>query len=403
MNPDLSVILVHRDAYERGQLRSAFEALPGVQIAGERSDLRSGLAMAHQVRPDILVLELSSPIDDVLKAASQYRMEHTDIAIFLLSDSFDPETLLRALRAGAQEVLKRPLDRSTLSAAVERVAQLNARKQGGASSRTVLTVFSPKGGAGATTLATNLAVSLKRSTGKEVALVDFDHQSGDAAFILGLSPARSLADVLAAPRLDSASVQDVLAKHESGLRVLAQPEQLDRVDPMSAPQTGAVLDILSGTFEIVVADVPHSLSDVTLEVLDRSSAILLLAEPTMPSVRAVRRALEIFHRLNYVALPDRVRLIVNRVGERDAVTMPQLEQTLGLVAFARIANDHETVSRSISMGKPVCDEAPESRAARDIAALARELVPVEGANGHAEPVLIRKNSRMWPFGKGKNS
>jgi pilus assembly protein CpaE len=330
-------------------------------------------------------------------------MEHPEVAIFLVSDSFDPETLLRALRAGAQEVLKRPLDRSTLSAAVERVAQLNARKQGGVSARTVLTVFSPKGGAGATTLATNLAVCLRRATAREVALVDFDHQSGDAAFILGLSPVRSLADVLASPNLDSASVQDVLAKHESGLRVLAQPEQLDRVDPVSAPQTGAVLDILTHTFEIVVADVPHTLSDVTLEVLDRSSAILLVAEQTMPSVRAARRALEIFHRLNYLAMPERVRLIVNRSSEKEPVTLAQLQETLGMEAFARIASDHETVSRSVSLGRPLCDEAPDTRPARDIAALARSLVPVEAPNGDAEPVLVRRNGRRWPFGKGKTS
>lgn len=402
MNLDLSVVLVHHDAYERGQLRSAFEALSGVQIAGERNDLRSGLAMAHQVRPSILVLEMAPPLEDVLKAASQYHLEHPDVAIFLLSESFDPETLLRALRAGAQEVLKRPLDRATLSAAVERVAQLNLRKQGGASSRTVITVFGPKGGVGATTLAANLAVRLKRGTAREVALVDFDHQSGDAAFLLGLNPARSLADVLSAPRLDSASVQDVLAKHDSGLRVLAQPEQLDRVDTVSAAQTGQVIDILTHTFEIVVADVPHALSDVTLEVLDRSSTILLVTDLAMPTLRATRRALDIFHRLNYLAMPDRLRLVINRTGTSAPVTRAQLEETLGLPAFGTIANDYASASRAGSLGRPLCDEFPDSPAARDIASLAREILGAEGAtNGTPEPALARKAARRWPFGKGK--
>src|SRR5260221_8811220 len=128
--PSLSVVLVHRNDVERAQLRSAFEALPNTIIAGERSDLRGGLATARQAHPDILVLELANPIDDVLNAASQYRLEHSDVAIFLLSDVFDPDTLLRALRAGAQEVLRRPLDPGALGAAVERVSTIPAHKRG---------------------------------------------------------------------------------------------------------------------------------------------------------------------------------------------------------------------------------------------------------------------------------
>src|SRR5207253_7232312 len=103
----ISVVLVHRDDHERGQLRTALEALAGVQIAGERNDMRAGLALANQVRPQILILEMAQPVEDALNAASQYKLEHPDCGIFFASDVFDPDTLLRALRSGAQEVLRR--------------------------------------------------------------------------------------------------------------------------------------------------------------------------------------------------------------------------------------------------------------------------------------------------------
>src|SRR5262245_59972694 len=148
MNPILSVVLVHRNDFERGQLRGTLEALAGVQIAGERNDLRAGMALAHSVRPEILVLELAAPVDDVLNAASQYRMEHPDAAIFFSIEVFDSDTLLRAMRSGATEILRRPLDRGALTAAVERVGALRARKQGGGATRTVVAVFSNKGGSG---------------------------------------------------------------------------------------------------------------------------------------------------------------------------------------------------------------------------------------------------------------
>jgi len=376
MTASLTVVLVHRNERERASLKAAFEALPHVQIAGERGDLRAGIAMAHQTRPVILVLELAAPVDDVLNAAAQYKLDHPDVAIFFSTDLLDPDTLLRAVRAGASEVLRRPLDRGALGQAVERVGALTARKAGGGIIRRVFTVFSSKGGQGVSTIATNIALGIRHSARREVALVDYDYQSGDVAFMLGLNPKRSLGEVLAAPRIDSATLQDALAKHESGIFVLAQPEQLDRVDGLTANQVGSVLEILGSTFDVVVVDAPHVINEITLEAFDRSSTILLVVEPSVPSVRAARRSLEIFQKLNYLTIPDRVRLVLNRRTDSGAITAAQLEDTLGLPVFASVTNDYAIVSQAINMGRPLCGGAvPEGKAGRDLAALARLLVP----------------------------
>ena len=401
MNPTLSVVLVHRDDFERGQLRTALEALPAVQIAGERNDMRSGLALANQVRPNILILDMVQPVEEALNAASQYKLDHPDSAIFFATEVFDPDTLLRALRAGAQEVLRRPLDRGALREAVERVARQAAKKNGGsASARGVITVFCNKGGSGVSTTATNLAISLKRMTTREVVLADFDYQSGDAAFMLGLTPTKSLGDVLSAARIDSASVHDSLMKHPSGLFVLSQPEYLDRVDGVTPEQIASVLDILHSTFDLVVIDAPHVFNEITLEIFDRSSTILIMIEPSIPSVRAARRSLEIFQKLNYLVSPDRVRLVMNRRGEQSAISMAQIEETLGLPVFGSISNDYAAVSTAINVGKPLCGEHSDSRAGRDINALARKLVPSQSVEESVETVPAKRSGRLRLFGKG---
>jgi len=397
----LTVVLVHRDDYERGQLRLALEGLTGVQIAGERNDMRAGLALANQVRPNILILDIAHPVDDTLNAASQYKIDHPDSAIFLATDVFDPDTLLRALRAGAQEVLRRPLDRAALREAVERVARAAAKKSGGGgAARSVITVFCNKGGSGVSTAATNLAMSLRRLTSREVVLADFDYQSGDAAFMLGMTPTKSLGDVLNAPRIDSASVHDALMKHASGLHVLSQPEHLDRVDGVTPEQVASVLDILHSTFDLVVVDAPHVFNEITLEIFDRSSTIVLMAEPSIPSVRAARRSLEIFQKLNFLVSPDRVRLVVNRRGEQSAISIAQIEETLGMSVFGSISNDYASVSMAINVGKPLCGEHSESRAGRDITALARKLVPSESVEEPMGAVQVKRPGRMRLFGKG---
>jgi len=400
MNQTTTVVLVHRDDYERGQLRMALEGLSGVQISGERSDLRAGIALGHQVRPTILIMELGHPVEDGLNAASQFKLEHPDCAIFLVTDVFDPDTLLRALRAGAQEVLRRPLDRGALREAIERVQRQAQKKSGGGSSKGVITVFSNKGGAGVSTIATNLAISLKRMTGREVALADFDIHSGDAAFMLGLSPTRSLGDVLASQKIDSASVHDALIKHDSGLFVLSQPELLDQVEGATAGQIGGVLEILASTFDLVVVDCPHVFNDVTLEIFDRTSSILLICEPSIPSVRAARRSLEIFHKLNFMVSPDRVRLVVNRRSDQSAIALPQMEETLGMPVFGSVTNDWAAVSMAINVGKPLCGGHTDSRAGRDITALSRKLVPSEAIETPVEAVPAKRPGRLRFFGKG---
>ena len=387
MATPITVVLVHRNDLERAALKTALEALPGVQLSGERTDLRAGLALAHQTRPTILVLELAVPVDDTLGAVAQYKLDHPEVAIFLSSELLDPDTLLRAMRAGVSEVLRRPLDRGAVGQAVERVAALSARAKGGGSVRRVFTVFASKGGQGVSTIASNVALGIRHHARREVALVDCDYQSGDVAFMLGLTPKRSLGDVIAAPRIEATTLQDALVKHESGVFVLAQPEQLDRVEGLTANQVGSVLEILGSTFDVVVVDAPHVINEITLEIFDRSSTILLAIEPSVPSVRAAGRALEIFQKLNYLTIPDRVRVVLNRRTDPEAITVAQLESTLGLPVFASITNDYAAVSEAINLGKPLCGGAvPEGRAGRDLANLSRLLVPTEDSAQSAPTV-----------------
>jgi pilus assembly protein CpaE len=370
-----------------------------VEIAGERSDLRSGIALARQSRPDILLLELGQPADETLAAAAQFRLDQPDCAIFMVTENLDPDTLLRAMRAGASEVLRRPLDRATLSRAVERVSALAARRSGTSVGRGVITVFSSKGGAGVSTIAANLALCLQRQNRRELVLADLDDQSGDAAFLLGLEPARSMADVLAAPRIDSASVQAALTRHVGGLCVLAQPEQLDQA-PATADQAGTVVEILSSMFETVVIDAPHAFDDRSVEIFDRSTVLLLVVEPSLPSVRAARRSIEILHRLNFFAVPDRVRLVVNRRSDANSITLQQVEDTLRLQAFGTITNDYATASQAINLGRPLSLGSPGSVVAKDIHAIARKLSPADVAEDDIAEVPARKPAGLRLFGMG---
>jgi Flp pilus assembly CpaE family ATPase len=128
----------------------------------------------------------------------------------------------------------------------------------------------------------------------------------------------------------------------------------------------------------------------------------MVCEPSIPSVRAARRSLDIFHKLNFLVSPDRVRLVLNRRSDTSSISIPQLEETLGIKVFGSVANDYAAVSNAINVGKPLVGSHDEGRAGRDIATLVRRLVPDDSTNGTAatEVVAAKRPGRLRLFGRG---
>jgi pilus assembly protein CpaE len=372
----ITILLILGDEKVRDTTRAALEGLPGVEVVGERSELRSGLLLARQLRPRIVLLDLPDAYEGALSAAGSFKLDAPDIALFLLSNSLDPQVLLKAIRSGAQEVLKKPLDKVHLQEAVERVSRSGAARSAGETrARSIITVFGPKGGVGTSTIAANLAVTFKTHFGVTTALADFDHASGDAANLLGLKAEHSIADLVRAPRIDSPTVHMNLLHHHSGTSVLAQPEDLNNLEIVSPAQAGGAVDALSSSFEVVVIDAPHTFDEVSLELFDRSTSILVVLELSVPGIRAARRAIDVFERLHYTMVPERVKLIVNRYSRsRALISLDQLAEALQSRAYHTVENDYQRIFTSVNSGRPLCLDDPDAPAARDIIALAGKLI-----------------------------
>ena len=107
-----------------------------------------------------------------------------------------PEMWQAAMRAGIRDLLAPGAGVDEIRAAVERAghAAASRRRVLRPVSETeryagrVITIASPKGGVGKTTVATNLAVGLTASAPQSTVLVDLDVQFGDVASALGLTP-----------------------------------------------------------------------------------------------------------------------------------------------------------------------------------------------------------------------
>lgn len=191
----------------------------------------------------------------------------------------------------------------------------------------IVTILSPKGGAGKTSVGTNLAVGLGRLHPRGVALVDLDLQFGDVANVLGLSPKVTIGDIAKKWPVDSANLKLALTSHPSGIYTLCAPLNPAEADEVTAEHVVGVLRTLQQSFRYVIVDTDPGLSERVLSALDISTDIVLVCSTEIPSIRGLQKALEA---LDVVGLTDaRRHFLLNRADAKVGIEVADIERTIG--------------------------------------------------------------------------
>jgi pilus assembly protein CpaE len=345
----------------------------GCKVAGEAESLAQGLSLVSSRRPDILILELPSHPEQTLDSVRSLRSENPRMGVILTAKDSSPQVILRAMRAGAQEYLTRPVDNREVTEAVRRLTEMGRRDT---ASRTdsgrIVTVFSSKGGVGVTSIATNLAVSFAKNAGKKTVVVDLNLQMGDVGLMLDLRPEYSMAEAMGVGNLDESRLKGLLAKHESGVSLLSAPEDPVEAEKITPSLLLEIFSLLKGMFEVIIVDAGHYFDSRVLEVLQLADTILVLSVLDVPTVRNVRRSLTLFEQLGYSK--DKVRLVVNRHEKKTKVTVEDLQETTDCKVFWQIPNDYKTLITSIDAGVPAVMQAGRSKLSRSIEDMTQALI-----------------------------
>ncbi len=357
MLDEISIVIIDSDKDVHYSLKNILRELPGAQVRAESDDLRVGVNLVRQFRPHIVFLEISSPAEDHLATAAKIVEVYPQASIFAVSSETKPDVILKAMRSGIQEFLKRPLDQDEVVAAIRKVMR-KVQTQGTVAGE-IITIFSNKGGLGTTMLAVNLAVMLAKACGKSAAVVDLDLQFGDAAMFLNVQPTYTIADVARSyEKLDQTLLRGHMVQHSSGAYVMAEPQQAEEAEAITAEQIGQVLRLLRSMFEYVIVDTSHTFDERCVETLDLSDAIFLVSALELPAIRNSKRCIEIFQRLGYGR--DKVKLLLNRFVPNKSVVVEKFEKSFEYPVFWRIPNDYASVSNSINSGVPLIESAPQS-------------------------------------------
>jgi pilus assembly protein CpaE len=303
-----------------------------------------------------------------------------DVSAFLVVDQLSTDVLQRAIRAGISDVVALPAEDEQLQESLTRAAeQLNVSiphtpltalpDQDPDGRGRMITVFSTKGGAGKSFVATNLAVLLARRSNKPVALVDADLQFGDVAVMLGMAPQHTIIDAVnQIDRLDADLLRSLMINHEaSGLQVLAAPIEPAFADSVSLPHMRRILDVLTSFCSHVVIDTPASFNDIVLGVLEQADDIVLMAGMDIPHIKNTKIGLQTLRLLHIPA--SKVKLTLNRANSKVKLDIADVERTLQMKADCLLPSDI-AVPQSINKGVPIVIDAPRSGVARNLERMA---------------------------------
>jgi pilus assembly protein CpaE len=326
--------------------------------------------------------------------------ERPEVCVVLVADRTS-EVLERALAAGVRDIVPPAAGRDELGRALVRAAETAERRRTNllapaepeVRSR-VISVLSPKGGSGKTTVATNLAVALAGAASEpsSVAIVDFDLQFGDVAAALALDPEQGLVDVArSAADIDATTLKVFLTPHPSGLFALCAPDTPAEGDEVGYDHAAHALRTLAGSFPTVVVDTAAGLDEYTLAAIEQSTDLVFVCPLDVAAVRSLRKELDALDHLGMTAA--RRHLALNRSDARVGIEPGDVENVLGMKATVSLPSSR-AVPFTMNAGTPIVDKDPRSPVARSLQDLARQLT-----DSAARPADAPAGAARWPWRK----
>jgi pilus assembly protein CpaE len=386
----IKVLIVDDIPETRDHLSRLLSLEDVIDVAGGAGSGEEAIQMAMEIRPDVVVMDINMPGMDGVAAAEIISQRLPASPIIMMSVHGEAEQLKRSLTAGAREFLVKPFSADEFSTTIRRVyeKELIRRQQVEAAMPAVPTgpqldaadlgehqiigVFSPKGGAGRTTIATNLALALHRETGGRVCLVDANLQFGDVGVLLNLNPKnRSMLDAVETGEPDADITNSVVIDHSTGIRVLLAPPSPEGADLVTPAYLRKMVDHLRETHDFVVVDLPSALNDHSLAIMDAADQIVVLTALEITTIKNVRLFLEVADQLEYDR--SKIRLVVNRSDSAQGIRIADVEASIRRSIDGTIVSDGRLAVLAVNRGVPFVVSHPEGALSRDITKLARTL------------------------------
>jgi pilus assembly protein CpaE len=366
----IRVLIVDDLPETRENVRKLLQFESDVEVIGQAGTGEEAIDMAQAHKPDIILMDINMPGIDGIGASQRISELVPRAQIIIMSVQSDSDYLRRAMLAGARDFLTKPFGGDELVAAVRRVykkrpaiptAPLVMPGPGGPAGPGmagpvvreghVVAVFSPKGGAGCSTIAINLGVALAKRNQRTL-LVDGSLQFGDVAVMLNLKQMTSITDLIEpSSEIDSELIESVVQLHRSGLSVLLAPPRPEMADMVTEERVKDFFNAFRKIFDFVVIDTSSYLSDKVLTMLDIADRIVLVSQQSLPDLKNISRFYDLAESLEYE--PDKIWLVVNRASNKQGISVKDISNALKRPIVMVIPSDEMTASVAADQGVPL--------------------------------------------------
>jgi pilus assembly protein CpaE len=317
---------------------------------------------------DVVIVGCSAGDQSVTGMVDRAAKQRPDRPVVVMTESSPNGFLRQAFEAGADDVITLPQSPEQVAFTLEKVV---ARRKGlsvpGKAAAPIIAVLGPKGGTGKTLIATNLAVALAQRDAN-VVLIDLDLQFGDIGLALGLSPERTMYDLMrSGPPFDHEKLDRHLVRHSSGVKVLIAPTRPDQASAVSIDFLREIYASLRTMCDAVIVDTPPGFTPEVIATIDVSSEICMVGMLDSLSLKNTKLGLETLDLMGYET--DHVSLVLNRADSRVGITPDDVSTIVGRGPDVSIPSDRE-IPRSVNEGTPIVAARQSSAAAKAFRSLA---------------------------------
>lgn len=395
----MSRILVVTDsqAFEQ-RLRSHLEAASGsgLQRVAAEPLVSSPVDFASRVPDDVEVIAFGPgvPVDATLKAAKELDTSRPTICVLLVAEPTN-DLWAQAMDAGVRAVVRPDADDAEVAESFQRALETAARRreavhpsEDAAPKGRVITVLGPKGGAGKTMIAANLAVGIAQVTPEDIAVVDLDLQFGDLASALQLVPEHTIAETTShRGALDATTLKVFLTAHPSKLYALAAPQNPAVGEEIPTSRVTEAIGLLADEFASVVVDTSAGLDEHALAAAEQATDLVLVCTMDVASVRALRKLLDALDQLGMTRQTRHV--VLNRADSRVGLSVEDIEATLGTSVHLGLPSSR-AVPQSMNEGTTLLEQDGRARIARQLRELVGRFVELPSSGGG---LFSRKGNR----------
>ncbi len=411
----IRVLIVDDFAETRENIRKLLQFESDIVVVGAARSGEEAIEMASETKPDIVLMDINMEDMDGITATETILSKVPFTQVIVLSIQSEQDYMRRAMMAGARDFIVKPPSSEELIATIRRLSVFAHDKRreferstaplaadgppgsGGKDSHRpagkVLAFYSPKGGVGCTTIATNIALALDTEETPTV-LVDGNLQFGDVTVFLNLQSKYSINDLTARmDDIDPEILEDVLLLHENGLRVLAAPPRPEMADEVTADQIRTIIQFLRRHFAYVIVDTASAMDDTTLAILDTADLLVAICTPDIPAIKDARHLFDLLHILEFPT--ENVCFVLNKMDRKGGISVEAVGENLKREVEAVIPLDERAVTASINKGIPLIlsdRSSPQSRAIMQLMGTIKQRIA--DAEEQAQEEEVKERPRM---------